>query len=54
MMNDFLKIELSSKNEFRTVASFELNGLSFTNVDVKIDTGCPRTSFPGNPHRRKF
>jgi len=46
MMNDFLKIELSSKNEFRTVASFELNGLSFTNVDVKIDTGCPRTSFP--------
>ena len=44
--NDFLIIKLNQKNEFRTVASFELNGLCFSAVDVKIDTGCPHTSFP--------
>ena len=42
----FLKILLNNKNEFRTAASFELNGMKFSNVDVKIDTGCPKTSFP--------
>lgn len=42
----FLKIILNKKNEFRTCASFILNGINFSNVDVKIDTGCPKTSFP--------
>ena len=46
MNNDYLYIPLNSKNEFRTVASFEINGNIYSNVDVKIDTGCPRTSFP--------
>ena len=47
MMNEeFLIIKLNQKNEFRTTASFELNGLQFSAVDVKIDTGCPHTSFP--------
>lgn len=46
MTNDFLYIPLNSKNEFRTTASFELNGMKFSAVDVKIDTGCPHTSFP--------
>lgn len=47
MMNkDFLIIKLNSKNEFRTTASFELNEMKFSAVDVKIDTGCPHTSFP--------
>lgn len=46
MTNDFCKIVLSAKNEFRTTADFELNGLTFHAVDVKIDTGCPHTSFP--------
>lgn len=44
--NDFLVIKLNQKNEFRTTASFEINGMKFSSVDVKIDTGCPHTSFP--------
>lgn len=44
--NDFLIIKLNQKNEFRTNASFEINGMKFSAVDVKIDTGCPHTSFP--------
>ncbi len=46
MTSSFCKIVLSAKNEFRTTADFELNGLTFHTVDVKIDTGCPHTSFP--------
>lgn len=47
MTNDeFLIIRLNQKNEFRTTASLQLNGLYFSTVDVKIDTGCPHTSFP--------
>ena len=46
MNNEFLEIKLNSKNEFRTTASFELNGMYFSAVNVKIDTGCPHTSFP--------
>lgn len=46
MMNNYFKITLSNKNEFRTEASFEIGGNLYSNVDVKIDTGCPRTSFP--------
>ncbi len=44
--NDFLIIKLNQKNEFRTNASFEINEMKFSAVDVKIDTGCPHTSFP--------
>ena len=44
--NTFLVIKLNQKNEFRTTASFEINGMRFAAVDVKIDTGCPHTSFP--------
>lgn len=44
--NDFLIIKLNQKNEFRTNASFEINGMKFSAIDVKIDTGCPHTSFP--------
>jgi hypothetical protein len=47
MTNDiFLLVKLNQKNEFRTTASFEINGMKFSAVDVKIDTGCPHTSFP--------
>ena len=46
MNNGYLIIKLNSKNEFRTTACFEINGMRFSAVDVKIDTGCPHTSFP--------
>ena len=46
MSSDFLSVKLNSKNEFRTTAGFVLNGMNFSAVDVKIDTGCPYTSFP--------
>ena len=47
MTNDiFLLVKLNQKNKFRTTASFEINGMKFSAVDVKIDTGCPHTSFP--------
>lgn len=46
MKNNFLKIYLNEKNEFRTDADFLLSGIHFSNVSVKIDTGCSRTSFP--------
>ena len=36
--NDFLVVKLNQKNEFRTTASFEINGMKFSAVDVKIDT----------------
>ena len=35
--NDFLIINLNQKNEFRTNASFEINGMKFSAVDVKIE-----------------
>lgn len=46
MKSDFIRIVLNSKNELRTEASLSISGLMFSDVDVKIDTGCPRTSFP--------
>ncbi|MCR4961947.1 MAG: hypothetical protein K6A74_10855 [Lachnospiraceae bacterium] len=46
MKNSYIELVLSSKNEFRAEASFSINGLFFSKVNVKIDTGCPRTSFP--------
>ena len=44
--NDYIKIILNSKNEFRTDAAFSICGMDFTKVSIKIDTGCPRTSIP--------
>ena len=46
MTNDFIRIVMNSKNELRADADFEINGRPFVNTSVKIDTGCPRTSFP--------
>ena len=46
MKNDFIRVVLNSRNELRAEASLSINGLTFINVDVKIDTGCPKTSFP--------
>ena len=46
MTNDFIRVVLNLKNELRADADFELNGRLFTDISVKIDTGCPRTSFP--------
>ncbi len=46
MTSDFCKIDLNSRNNFRTIEEFELNGITFRNVDVKIDTGCLHTSLP--------
>lgn len=46
MKSSYIELVLTSKNEFRAEASFRINGLDFSKVNVKIDTGCPRTSFP--------
>lgn len=48
-MNDYVKIKLNTKNELRidtdiSIGSLGLVGLS--NINVKIDTGCPYTSIP--------
>ena len=45
-MNSYIKVMLSSKNEFRCRGSFDLFGVSLAGFDVKLDTGCPRTSVP--------
>lgn len=45
MMNKkYIKIKLTRKNEFRAKAQFKLFGVDYGSVDVKIDTGCPRTT----------
>lgn len=44
--NGYLYVVRNTRNELRTEADFELLGRQFNNVDVKIDTGCPRTSIP--------
>lgn len=46
MKNNYIELVLTAKNEFRAEASFEINGMLFSKVNVKVDTGCPRTSFP--------
>ena len=35
---------MNQNNEFRTYASLQLFGIQFTNVNVKIDTGCGSTT----------
>lgn len=45
-MNDYMDIELNSKNEFRCEGSFELFGAVLDKLNFKIDTGCPLTTIP--------
>ena len=46
MRSSYIELKLTDKNEFRAEAAFEINGMVFSKVNVKIDTGCPRTAFP--------
>ncbi|MBQ9438488.1 MAG: hypothetical protein IJU50_09150 [Lachnospiraceae bacterium] len=46
MKNSYMELILTAKNEFRAEAAFQINGMFFDKVNVKIDTGCPRTSMP--------
>lgn len=45
MKNSYIKSYLNCHNEFRAFASLYLFGTLFTNVNVKIDTGCSSTTF---------
>lgn len=44
MKNKYIKISLNDKNEFRTQADFQIFGVSYNKIDVKLDTGCPQTT----------
>lgn len=45
--NKFIKIILNSNNEFRLDnVTMSILGMSFQNVNVKIDTGCPYSTIP--------
>jgi hypothetical protein len=49
MRNKFLKIKLNDRNEFRTSMNVVIPSITtdeLSDVDVKIDTGCPYTSIP--------
>lgn len=49
MKNHYIKISLNENNEFRAKANIiipSINVLDVNDVIVKIDTGCPYTSFP--------
>ena len=49
MKNNYIKISLNDNNEFRVKANIiipSINVLDADDVIVKIDTGCPYTSFP--------
>lgn len=49
MKNNYIKISLNENNEFRAKANIiipSINVLDADDVIVKIDTGCPYTSFP--------
>ena len=46
MKNNFIKILMRDRNEFRTTADFLFCGLMFRQVDIKIDTVCSHTSIP--------
>lgn len=49
MKNNYIKIVLNENNEFRAKAKIaipNINILGSNDVIVKIDTGCPYTSFP--------
>ncbi len=44
MKNSYIKLFMNQHNEFRTEAALSLFGIRFTNVNVKIDTGCGATT----------
>jgi len=44
MKNSYIKLFMNQHNEFRTYASLTLFGTHFSNVPVKIDTGCNVTT----------
>lgn len=49
MKNNYIKISLNENNEFRAKANIIIPSISVLDADdviVKIDTGCPYTSFP--------
>ena len=46
MNNNYIKIKLNQNNELRTTADLTILGDSYYDVNVKIDTGCPRTVIP--------
>lgn len=46
MKNKYIKIKLNQNNEFRTTADLTILGDTYYDVNVKIDTGCPRTVIP--------
>lgn len=49
MRNNYIKIILNEKNEFRVGASISIPSLNITGINdviVKIDTGCAYTSIP--------
>lgn len=49
MKNNFIKIVLNQKNEFRTLANIAIPSIGvtgFEDINVKIDTGCSYTSIP--------
>lgn len=46
MKSKYIKIKLNENNEFRTTADLTILGDTYFDVNVKIDTGCPRTVLP--------
>lgn len=44
MMNKYIRIVASDKNEFRTTMDIEIDGQKYSSVNVKIDSGCPQTT----------
>ena len=49
MKSKFLMLSLNNKNEFRANMKIFIPSLTmqeFNDVDVKIDTGCPKSSIP--------
>ena len=49
MKNNYIKISLNDNNEFRVKANIIIPSINVLDADdaiVKIDTGCPYTSFP--------
>ena len=46
MMNDYIKINISNKNEFRCNGNLEAYGLMMGNLSFKIDTGCSHSVLP--------
>ena len=49
MKNNYILLELNDKNEIRTKSSITISSLNIenlTDINIKIDTGCPNTSIP--------